>query len=116
MKYRRQVLPSVVLPHDLIHGYYAKDEDTLNEVRRWLRRNGLPILFTFGYARGDEVVLMGEDGNIYLEWEKLPLKKDLLRWLGKEDIMLLRKARSEGWVRKRIHGELSRLPISKRMV
>jgi hypothetical protein len=112
VSYRRPVIPSAVLPPDLIRGYYNREEQAMSEVRSWVDRNGLTILFTFGKIKGDERVIVDDQGGIYVEWDSLPKKKDLCRWLGDISVETLREALAQDWTRKQMFNEIIKTPIS----
>jgi hypothetical protein len=101
MKYKRKVRPSLVLPPDLIRGFYEQDPSALDEVNKWVDKNGLVILMTLQKALGDEEVWY-EDGFIYMGWSKLPLLKELRKWLHDLGGDHLQRAVKEKWTRKKI--------------
>ena len=108
MKYKRLIRPSLVLPSDLIRGFYERDEVALKEVSKWLDKNGLNILFTLGYAYGDEKVFLDEDNRIYIGTDTLPNMDWLKKCLLKQSNDLLSQAIREKWTRKKMFNELKK--------
>lgn len=108
MKYELPVKPSKVLPPSYIRGYYEKDPQTLVEVRKWLAKNGLTILFTRGDAYGDESVYLGKDDHIYIGTDKTPDKDWVKRCLLKIDRSLLESALKEKWSTEKMFDELKK--------
>ena len=108
MKYKRLIRPSLVLPPDLIRGFYERDEKTLGDVNKWLDKNGLNILFTLGYAYGNERVFLDEDNRIYIGTDKLPSVDWLKKCLLKQSNDLLSQAIKEKWDQKKMFNELKK--------
>lgn len=108
LKYERLVVPSKVLPPDLIRGYYEQDAKTLKEIEAWLSKNGLTILFTLGEAYGNESVYLGKDGKIYIGTEKIPSIDWLKKLLHAQSVDLLREAIKDGWTRKKMFDVLKK--------
>lgn len=108
LKYKRLIRPSLVLPSDLIRGFYERDEVALKEVSKWLDKNGLNILFTLGYAYGDEKVFLDEDNRIYIGTDTLPNMDWLKKCLLKQSNDLLSQAIREKWTRKKMFNELKK--------
>ena len=106
MRYKRAVKPSKVLPPSYISGYYGKDPQTLLVIEKWLKKNGLTILFTLGEAYGDETVWLDNDGHIYIGTDKLPRKDWLKRCLLKISPDLLRESVRDKWTPKKMFERL----------
>lgn len=99
----------MVLPPDLIAGFYKEDPDCLKEVEEWLSKNGLTILFTLGEAYGDESVFLGEDKRIYIGTEKVPNKNWLKKCILKHSPELLQQAIKEKWSQRKLYEELKNI-------
>ena len=108
MKYKRAIKPSVILPADLILGYYEKDPQTLKEVESWLSKNGLTIMFTLQEAYGNESVFLHTDGHIYIGSHKVPSKDWLKKLLLKISPNLLRQAVAEDWSKIKMYEEIKK--------
>jgi hypothetical protein len=108
LKYERRVKPSVVLPPDLIRGYYERDPVALEGVRSWLDKNGLTILFTLEEAYGDESVYLGDDFYIYIGTPRPPKKHWMLKLLRKHNPNQLSQAIKENWPASQIHNFLKK--------
>jgi hypothetical protein len=108
LKYSRRIQPKRLIPPSLLRGYYNNDPLTLIEVRKWVNKNGLTILFTLGEAYGNETVWLDSDGHLYMGTNKIPNIDWLRKKLLELDPQTLKKCLSEKWTRKKMFEELKK--------